>query len=482
MNINDINNLDFGDDEWIYQKDLRFLQELIVVLNHFSKEFHSETLEGKIKFIKKTNSDILSKVFLSPEGRQYITLCYLAIKFNNSNQIIINYSNWVNIDSTNILQYLISRLDLFIVGIKMLSKENESVNCSFKLPETGIIPGTHYGWNIMNNANDLITNNIDIYVDYNSNEIQLFNLIGEELILIDSFNINNIRNDYFFEIPYSKKYPISIDIFSQVALINFNGREQLDRFISIDNPKKYFPHKELYNQIEVLEKALDYIKISCPSIINYFIDIDNSFVPLVPPEGALPSSSNSSIDTMYWYSVSKSPLLVAEMIIHEYSHQKLFRLQDIDPLIDKEKHGSGWEDCKIYSPWRDDPRPINGVFHGFVVFSEASNFWINLIEKGNISNEEKDIAFRRFAMLVKQLKYAFDSLKETYFTNTGENIFNYYANKVNNEFLKIVNEKKLYNLEPFFMEFHDEIMDNSKITIGEIVDSHRYTWLEKNKI
>ena len=59
----------------------------------------------------------------------------------------------------------------------------------------------------------------------------------------------------------------------------------------------------------------------------------------------------------------------------------------------------------------------------------------DLIEKGNISIEEKDIAFRRFAMLVKQLKYAHDSLKETYFTNTGENIFNYYANKVNNELL-----------------------------------------------
>jgi hypothetical protein len=232
----------------------------------------------------------------------------------------------------------------------------------------------------------------------------------------------------------------------------------------------------------VLEKALDYINISCPSLINYFLNIENSFVPLVPPGGALPSSSNSSIDTMYWYSVSKSPLLVAEMIIHEYSHQKLFRLQDIDPLINKEKHGSGWEDCKIYSPWRDDPRPINGVFHGFVVFSEASNFWINLIEKGNLSTEDKDIAFRRFAMLVKQLKYAYDSLKETYFTNAGQNIFNYYANKVNNEFLKIVDEKKLYNLEPFFMEFHDEIIDNSKITIGEIVDSHRSTWLEKNKI
>jgi len=83
MKINELNNLDFGDDEWIYQKNLRLLRELIVVLNHFNKEFHSETLEKKIKYIKKTNSDILSKVFLSPEGRQYITLCYLAIKFNN---------------------------------------------------------------------------------------------------------------------------------------------------------------------------------------------------------------------------------------------------------------------------------------------------------------------------------------------------------------------------------------------------------------
>lgn len=481
MKINELNNLDFGDDEWIYQKDLRLLQELIVVLNHFSKEFQSETLVKKIKFIKKTNSDILRKVFLSPEGRQYITLCYLAIKFNDSNPIVKNYSNWVNIDSANILQYLISRLDLFIVSIKILLRDNESINCSFKLPPTGIIPGTHYGWNIMNNDDDLIANKFDLYLDFNINDIQLFKLDGEELVLIDSFAINTKSNDYFFEIPNSKKYPISIDIFSQVALINFNGREQLERYTSIDSHKKYYPHKELFNQIEVLEKALDYIKISCPSLINYFLNIDNSFVPLVPPGGALPSSSNSSIDTMYWYSVSKSPLLVAEMIIHEYSHQKLFRLQDIDPLINKDKHGSGWEDCKIYSPWRDDPRPINGVFHGFVVFSEASNFWINLIEKGNISIEEKDIAFRRFAMLVKQLKYAHDSLKETYFTNAGENIFNYYANKVNNEFLTIVNEKKLYNLEPFFMEFHDEIMDNSKITIGEIVDSHRFTWLEKNK-
>jgi hypothetical protein len=361
----------------------------------------------------------------------------------------------------------------------MLSKENESVNCSFKLPETGIIPGTHYGWNIMNNANDLITNNIDIYVDYNSNEIQLFNLIGEELILIDSFNINNIINDYFFEIPYSKKYPISIDIFSQVALINFNGREQLDRFISIDNPKKYFPHKELYNQIEVLEKALDYIKISCPSIINYFIDIDNSFVPLVPPEGALPSSSNSSVDTMFWYSSTHQPLLMAEMIIHELSHQRLFRLQDTDPLLNPEVHGSGWDLCEIYSPWRDDPRPVNGVFHGFVVFTEAAKFWMSLINQGGLEKEDLDISKRRMTMLALQLDHAQKSLATCTYTALGKSVFDAYAQVLEGTILPYIQKHNLGDLKPFFMEFHDQEQPVG-ISIGEVVEGHKSQWIARN--
>ena len=37
MDINEINNLSSGHEEWTYQKDLRILQELIVVLNHFLK-------------------------------------------------------------------------------------------------------------------------------------------------------------------------------------------------------------------------------------------------------------------------------------------------------------------------------------------------------------------------------------------------------------------------------------------------------------
>ena len=408
-------------------------------------------LAEKINYIKKTRSENLSAVFLSPEGRQYITLCYLAIKFENKNEIISNYCIWVDIESKDILSYLLKRLDLFIISLKILNNGKENIKSIFKLTPTGILPGSYIGWNICDDNDNFIESNT-ICIDYNNGEFELWKIDGNDFIKFDSFKIDSLKNNYFFEIPHSKKYSFSIDIFSQVALINFYGREQLPRLTYTGPSRKNIPHNILFEQIQVLEKALDFIAIAEPSLVKYFIEIKNSFVPLIPPNGALPSSSNSSIDDMFWYSASNSPLLVAEMIIHEYSHQKLFRLQDIDPLIDREKHGSGWENSNIYSPWRDDPRPINGVFHGFVVFSEASNFWLNLIEKGVISEEEKNIALRRFAMLVKQLKYAYDSLKETYFTNTGENIFNYYANKVNNEFLTIVNEKKLEAVNKFHFD------------------------------
>ena len=53
MDINEINNLSSGHEEWTYQKDLRILQELIVVLNHLLKIENTPILAEKINYIKK---------------------------------------------------------------------------------------------------------------------------------------------------------------------------------------------------------------------------------------------------------------------------------------------------------------------------------------------------------------------------------------------------------------------------------------------
>jgi hypothetical protein len=84
-------------------------------------------------------------------------------------------------------------------------------------------------------------------------------------------------------------------------------------------------------------------------------------------------------------------------------------------------------------------------------------------------------------MLTLQLKYACESLKNVNYTDLGQKIFNYYQDRINNVFLKKAVDEKLFELEPFFMEYHDEILDNSKVTIRDIVESHHSIWSKINK-
>jgi HEXXH motif-containing protein len=235
----------------------------------------------------------------------------------------------------------------------------------------------------------------------------------------------------------------------------------------------------LLKQIQVIEKALDYIGLVDSSISQYFKEVPNYFVPLIGPDGTLPSSSNSSVDTMFWYSATHQPLLKAEMIIHEFSHQRVFRLQDKDPLIDPKVHGSGWDICEIYSPWRDDPRPVNGVFHGFVVFTEAAKFWMSLINLGGLQPEELDISKRRMTMLALQLDHAQKSLATCTYTELGKTVFDAYAEVLEGMILPYIKKHNLGDLKPFFMEFHDQEQPIG-VSIAEVVEGHKSQWIARN--
>jgi hypothetical protein len=107
------------------------------------------------------------------------------------------------------------------------------------------------------------------------------------------------------------------------------------------------------------------------------------------------------------------------MVVHEMSHNLLFSMQDMDPLLDPTSHGEGWQSEHYYSPWRDDPRPLNGILHAVFVFSRVAKFWLALIDKVE-SHPLQDLAKRRLAALSIQLPLAWHSLNaQGVFTNTG---------------------------------------------------------------
>ena len=61
---------------------------------------------------------------------------------------------------------------------------------------------------------------------------------------------------------------------------------------------------------------------------------------------------------------------LAENIVHEALHLQLSLIEIVEPLIDKSQEGEN-----IFSPWKDERRPVHGVLHGLYVFGNLRYFW-----------------------------------------------------------------------------------------------------------
>ncbi|MFZ9187511.1 MAG: aKG-HExxH-type peptide beta-hydroxylase [Algoriphagus sp.] len=371
------------------------------------------------------------------------------------------YANWLGISRLGLRAHLIQKLDEFVFALVVLSQIAPKESITLKVKKNAIIPLTSEMWRLLENVDLKLSPTTTVTSEKNLEMMR---------VSVNSLGIETQAE--FSQLPSSKKFPLHIDLYSEASRSSFPGREQLPRVSEQEQ-------EVLLKQIQVIEKALDYIGLVDSSITQYFKEVPNYFVPLIGPDGTLPSSSNSSVDTMFWYSATNQPLLMAEMIIHELSHQRVFRLQDKDPLIDPEVHGSGWDICEIYSPWRDDPRPVNGVFHGFVVFTEAAKFWMSLINQGGLHPEELDISKRRMTMLALQLDHAQKSLATCTYTELGKSVFDAYAQVLEGTILPYIKKHNLGDLKPFFMEFHDQEQPIG-VSIAEVVEGHKSQWITRN--
>lgn len=63
---------------------------------------------------------------------------------------------------------------------------------------------------------------------------------------------------------------------------------------------------------------------------------------------------------------------LAATLVHEFQHTKLGGLLHLTPLLT----GRAEEDTALwYAPWRDDPRPIDGLLQGIYAFMGVTGFW-----------------------------------------------------------------------------------------------------------
>ena len=108
------------------------------------------------------------------------------------------------------------------------------------------------------------------------------------------------------------------------------------------------------------------------------------------------------------------PYLLADSIIHEHRHQKLYLLQRLVPMLEADSP-------LVKSPWRDDLRPPSGLLHAIFVFVHLLEFWQFCARSGK-SDLLRARAINDVAVIDRRLSDAFPVLRRTSLTEVGHRL------------------------------------------------------------
>ena len=139
--------------------------------------------------------------------------------------------------------------------------------------------------------------------------------------------------------------------------------------------------------------------------------------PLAHPEKIVSFSDNSVPGALY-VSVWQGDRLIdpydlADSLVHEHRHQKLYLLERIAPTVET-------TDLAVVSPWREDLRPPSGLLHAVFVFVELRRFWAHVRDHGPARLHNR--AVNQLQDTDEHLALAFATLETCPLTDAGRQL------------------------------------------------------------
>jgi HEXXH motif-containing protein len=127
---------------------------------------------------------------------------------------------------------------------------------------------------------------------------------------------------------------------------------------------------------------------------------------LKPPKTADYSNlTHSDLPGAAICSLAGDPYEMADTLIHELHHNRLFSIE--------EKTGPFFRDAeaavltrRYYSPWRDDLRPLHGLFHAVYVYLPVAWFWLAVHRTGEVEASRRCYVTDRIGRIPLQLRLA----------------------------------------------------------------------------
>ena len=195
-------------------------------------------------------------------------------------------------------------------------------------------------------------------------------------------------------------------------------------------------------------------------------------------DGGVRNSSSSRMPGALQMCGSRCGYQLAEDIIHESFHNRLYAIEETSDFFHNDRIHSTNEN-RFYSPWRNDPRPLYGVFHAVYVFSRVQQFWLNVLRASCTPEAQREFAAQRCGTLNLQLVRGLAELEaNAEFTPLGQKIFSTLKQDIKEMELEIAALKLSVDLTRLEIDEEGEIVPSNgclsgvPVSVQQSIDEH----------
>ncbi|MCI0722871.1 MAG: HEXXH motif-containing putative peptide modification protein [Acidobacteria bacterium] len=203
-----------------------------------------------------------------------------------------------------------------------------------------------------------------------------------------------------------------------------------------------------------LKLGLELIESADPTVARQIHREIRWYFPIQTPNKAKVHNSFtvSILDGAIFLSESYSHVSLAEALVHEFRHTELWRAMTIEP------HLRGPDEPRLYSPWRPDPRPLLGLYHGIYVFTGLLEFFFEAGKRSTLQPHHAQFR-RRKEFIYFQLRTALSQVPRGSLTPRGQ------------QFIESIRQ---------IVDYYGELLNLRPKPVEENQRQHLQDWLVRN--
>jgi HEXXH motif-containing protein len=186
------------------------------------------------------------------------------------------------------------------------------------------------------------------------------------------------------------------------------------------------------SQVDLIEKGLALVERHHPLAFGHLCEMVRLIALKPPASGDYSNVSYSDLPGAFILSAVQEPYWIADALIHELFHNRLFFIEEREALLTNAAADEGDARREFYSPWREDLRPLTGLLHAIYVYIAVSQFWFSVWRGRETSGALSAYVVDQAVRATLQVRIASRVLRRhALFSDFGKDLFREMEKEVN---------------------------------------------------